>query len=58
MKPETAAKLSNLSGIYIAAKRLHDHGLLPDEPAKYVRDYIEANPDINEALPNYMKQSN
>lgn len=47
---DTMVKLSALTDILNAAHVLHQHGLITDAPHTFVKRYVEANPDINEAL--------
>ena len=43
-------KIAALPRILEAAKLLHDLRLLNEQPAAVVKRYVEANPDINDAL--------
>lgn len=46
----TLAKMAELPKILEAAHVLKRHGLIDEEPTVVVKRYVQANPDINQAL--------
>lgn len=46
----TLTKFALLAQILEAATLLHSLGLVKEAPNTFVKKYVEANPDINEAM--------
>jgi hypothetical protein len=47
---QVITKLATMTDIFKAATLLHKLGLVDEAPHTFVKRYVEANPDINEAL--------
>lgn len=47
---QVMTKMATMADILKAATLLHKLGLVGEEPHTFVKRYVQANPDINEAL--------